>query len=53
MENAIQYAFAPFLKNSSLKDGLVPNLLAGRVSVSLVCESNVGFSMRAFTKIHI
>src|SRR6266581_9595625 len=43
----------PFFINSSESVGFEPNLEDKSVMVSLVWLSNVGFSMRALTKIHI
>jgi len=38
------------LRKPSLPEGLEPKTLILRAMFSLVCESNVGFSMRQLTK---
>ncbi|KAG0616636.1 hypothetical protein M758_5G130300 [Ceratodon purpureus] len=43
----------PFFKKSADNSHLEPMLLARVVSVSFVCESNVGLSISALTKTHI
>lgn len=44
---------SPFLTKSSDRSHFDPNAELLSVRVSLVCESNAGFSIRALTKIHM